>query len=98
MSKTVVDSGALMMAINVLRRNGKSEVADELLSTAVRTNGGWIDVELAPKDGSAIDLLAETFRLPDCGWNEDKWVCEWYTGGTIPPELYARITHFKYIR
>lgn len=33
---TVVDSGALQMALNVLRRAGKVEVADELEKTAIR--------------------------------------------------------------
>lgn len=31
----VVNGGALQMAINVLRRSGKDEIADELLKTAV---------------------------------------------------------------
>ena len=34
--KTLVDSGALTMALNVLRRAGKDEVVDELEKTAVR--------------------------------------------------------------
>lgn len=33
---TVVDSGALQMALNVLRRAGKNEVADELEKSAIR--------------------------------------------------------------
>ncbi len=33
---TVVDSGAMKMALNVLRRAGKDEVADALAATAVR--------------------------------------------------------------
>ncbi len=35
-SGTLVDSGALQMALNVLRRAGKDEVADALESTAAR--------------------------------------------------------------
>lgn len=35
-NRTTVDSGALRMALNVLRRSGKGEVADELENTAVR--------------------------------------------------------------
>jgi hypothetical protein len=34
--RTLVDSGALKMAINVLRRAGKDEVADALESTSFR--------------------------------------------------------------
>lgn len=33
---TLVDGGALQMAINVLRRAGKNEVADELEKSAIR--------------------------------------------------------------
>lgn len=37
--KTLVDSGALTLALNVLRRAGKDEVADALQATAVRDDG-----------------------------------------------------------
>ena len=36
MATTAVDSGALRLALNVLRRSGKTEVADALEATAVR--------------------------------------------------------------
>jgi hypothetical protein len=35
-NRTSVDSGALIMALNVLRRAGRDEVADELEATAIR--------------------------------------------------------------
>jgi len=35
-NRTTVDSGALTMALNVLRRAGRTEVADALEATAIR--------------------------------------------------------------
>lgn len=42
-NRCTVDSGALRMALNVLRRAGKTEVADELEQSAAR-----ISVEATP--------------------------------------------------
>ncbi|MGV4799074.1 hypothetical protein ACSMEB_08265 [Stenotrophomonas maltophilia] len=44
-SDTVVSGGALRMALNVLRRAGKNEVADELESTAVRQPVGNYEIQ-----------------------------------------------------
>lgn len=40
---TLVDGGALKMALNVLRRAGKDEVADELEKSAVRVTNMTVD-------------------------------------------------------
>jgi len=40
---TLVDGGALKMALNVLRRAGKDEVADELQKSAIRITARPVD-------------------------------------------------------
>lgn len=72
-SGTLVDSGALQMALNVLRRAGKDEVADALESTAARQPVGE---QPAIPEGWALVDLAEYTVLPqipttammDAGW------------------------------
>lgn len=78
--KTLVDSGALTMALNVLRRAGKGEVADALAQTAER--GPNIEVTLSGADivhlaefagfqvtGPEVDsdeYLEEEYRIAPC--------------------------------
>ncbi len=55
----LVNGGALTLAVNVLRRAGKDEVADELLATAVRADQGAA-APAAPADypHEAMDAMA----------------------------------------
>lgn len=56
MTCIVVDGGALTMALNVLRRAGKNEVADALEVTAIRL----VDQKIVPKIPTAE--MCEAFR------------------------------------
>lgn len=55
----LVNGGALTLAVNVLRRAGKDEVADELLATAVRADQG----AAAPAAPSERPAMPETWHV-----------------------------------
>ncbi len=76
-SGTLVDSGALQMALNVLRRAGKDEVADALESTAARQPVGQEPVaDECSCDEGGIRYDAKGCTCTACGKRP-----AWYMGG-----------------
>lgn len=43
-----------------------------LYATAPTAGSGWLPIESAPKDGTAVDLLVNGGRWPDYAWNEKR--------------------------
>ncbi len=60
---TLIDGGALRMAINALRRAGKMEIADELVNASRRVEG----VPPHTVEGSLERAMKETLSPCDCG-------------------------------
>lgn len=59
-NRTTVDSGALTLALNVLRRAGKDEVADALAATGERLTAA------SPDTGAAVEATEKACPWKDC--------------------------------
>lgn len=57
MGQVLIDQGALKMALNVLRRAGKDEVADELEKSAVPDGLDLVHKQLAPDAVGSINSI-----------------------------------------
>lgn len=85
--KTLVDSGALTMALNVLRRAGKDEVADALEKTAIR--GPELRVPLTGTDIVGLASFAG-FQIVGEEVEDDGYLDAQY--GIVPcPEAGVRV-------